>query len=334
MRLKLILAIVSLFMIFPLFAKETNEDKIIVAYVTHSSQVIPDPTKMTHINYAFGRIDDSLKKLLIPNPSRLRQIVALKKYNPNLKVLLSVGGSYECNFSAMAANPKLRAEFVKSCKNAVKKYKLDGIDLNWEFPTLNLKGKPGSKNDIDNFTTLVKEMRKALGNKKLLTTASTWRCKYMDYPAITPYLDYISVMAYNMGTPPKLQTSLYRSSKSGNGTASEAVEKHIKAGVPRSKIVLGIPFYGLGTYGRLKYCSYGQIGKPKDTKEGWDNVAKAPYLTDKKGNVVFSYDNPKSIAIKCKYIKDQNLRGAMYWQYADDNARGDLRNAVYNGIMK
>jgi chitinase len=66
--------------------------KVVIAYVTSWSKVMPDPTYLTHINYAFAHVSDSFDGLRIDNESRLKAITDLKKAHPHLKVLLSVGG--------------------------------------------------------------------------------------------------------------------------------------------------------------------------------------------------------------------------------------------------
>lgn len=72
--------------------KHGNDERVVVAYVTSWSGEIPNPHYMTHINYAFGHVNDSADGVRIDNESRFRKIAALKKENPALKVLLSVGG--------------------------------------------------------------------------------------------------------------------------------------------------------------------------------------------------------------------------------------------------
>ena len=89
-----------------------KKDKIVVAYVMSGNNLLPNPFLMTHINYAFGRVNNSFDGITIAHEQRFREIAALKKINPRLKVVLSVGGWGAGNFSEMAADPNLRKRFA------------------------------------------------------------------------------------------------------------------------------------------------------------------------------------------------------------------------------
>ena len=60
----------------------------------------------------------------------------------------------------------------------------------------------------------------------------------------------------------------------------------------------------------------------------WDEVAQAPYLADQDGTFVIGYDTPRSLKIKCDYIKEMGMLGAMYWEYAGDTEAGDLSTTL------
>lgn len=137
--------------------------KVVVAYVTSWSRDIPDPSLMTHINYAFGAVPEDFRGVSIANEGRLRAIAALKKENPHLRVLLSVGGWGSGRFSEMAASDEYRALFARACRKACDDYNLDGIDIDWEYPTQSGAGISSSPQDTEHFTLLMRDLRKALG---------------------------------------------------------------------------------------------------------------------------------------------------------------------------
>lgn len=160
-------------------------------------------------------------------------------------VLLSVGGWGAGNFSEMAADETHRKNFCQNCLNAVKKYNLDGIDLDWEYPTSSSAGISASPGDTKNFTLLVKDLRTALGSGKLLTMASSSSARYVDFKDCVDYLNFVNIMTYDMGKPPCHNAGLYKSSMTRR-SCDESVALHIKAGIPPEKLALGIPFYGHG----------------------------------------------------------------------------------------
>ncbi len=111
------------------------------------------------------------------------------------------------------------------------------------------------------------------------------------------------------------------------------MKAHLAAGVPAGKLTMGMPFYGRGLESMGGFVNYKDMGSVTGYTEKWDDVAKVPYLADGSGKLVLGYENPQSLRIKCRYIKDNGLLGGMYWDYDGDNASGDLRRAVYEGLM-
>ncbi|HTN36171.1 MAG TPA: glycosyl hydrolase family 18 protein [Arachidicoccus sp.] len=314
-----------------------NKDQtpsVVLAYVTSWSHGLPDPAELTHINYAFGHVNKQFNGINVSNPERLREIVRLKKKYPALKICLSVGGWGSGGFSEMAADSQHRNTFARDCAGKITDFQLDGIDIDWEYPTSSIAKISASAEDTKNFTLLMQAIRSAIGPDKLLTLASVAGAKYINFKAIVAVVDFVNIMAYDMAAAPHHHSGLFRSSHSGHITVDEAVKAHIAAGIPTDKLVLGMPFYGHGTGEVASYIDYKDILKLKGLKEHWDDSAKVPFLTDTAGHFVCTYENPKSIGVKCAYIKAQGLRGAMYWDYSADSQDGTLRKAVYNGIMQ
>lgn len=312
---------------------EAPAEKIIVGYATYWDSRMPDPTLLTHINYAFAHIKDDFESLDIKTESRLARVVALKQQNPDLKVLLSVGGWGAGNFSEMAADAGHRKKFSENCLAAVKKYGLDGIDLDWEYPTSSSAGISSSPNDTKNFNLLLNDLRSVLGDDKLLTMASSANAKYVDFQTAMKYLDFVNIMTYDMGKPPYHNAGLYKSSMTKR-SCDESVELHFAAGVPYEKQVLGMPFYGHGN--DVEFSSecvdYRDISVDGYTKR-WDSVAMVPYLVNSSGEMILSYDDETSIGLKADYVNTKGLLGAMYWNIEADDASWTLSKAIARRII-
>lgn len=313
---------------------DSLNSKVIVAYVTSWSDVMPDPQYMTHINYAFGHVNESFDGVKIDNEERLKQIVDLKKQKPELNVLLSIGGWGSGRFSEMAANEEFRQAFARDCDRVVKEFGLDGIDIDWEYPTSSMADISSSPDDTENFTLLMRDIRSAIGDKKELTLATVASARYIDFKAILPFIDFVNIMAYDMASAPKHHSALYPSENSGDITSDQAVTAHLNAGVPLSKLVMGMPFYGRGGNGYPSFQDFNKVGNTnEDYTEKWDSVAQVPYLVNKNDTLVFGFENPRSLAIKCQYILDRDLLGGMYWDYSGDNEQGDLRRTVAENLL-
>lgn len=309
--------------------------KIVVAYVTSWTQTIPDPMVMTHINYAFGGVGDNFK-VYCDNTSRLQKIVKLKEKNPQLKVLISVGGWGRGNFTPMASSAQRRKIFAESCVKFCENNHLDGIDIDWEFPGNNSSGEKSPGDEKKNYTLLMRDLREALGEKYLLTMASSADPGYYDFKGCIEYLDFVNVMTYDMSGPPNHHSALYRGGTVGNGwlVAHESIQHHLKAGIPADKLVMGMPFYG--NSGAGSQISLEEIKKGIESgkwTDHWDDVAKVPYVTDSKGKFAYGYDDDRSLAIKCQYIIDNHLAGGMYWEYCNDDNQGTERTTVYQKLV-
>ena len=334
--------------------------RVVLAYVTSWSSVMPDPDYVTHINYAFGQVNESFNGVMIDRPNdsratseeRLKSIVELKKQKPSLKIMLSIGGWRSGRFSEMAANETNRSAFAADCQRVVRKFGLDGIDMDWEYPGSSAAGISSSPEDTENFTLLMRDIRKAIGKDKLLTFASAANAGYVDFKAVEPYVDFVNIMTYDMVTNGSAHhAALFPSELTGRGrSCEEAVNAHVDAGIPIHKLTLGMPFYGHGRDSIPASIDYryiininGALGFFDRTNsrivglgshtEKWDEAAKVPYWVDADDKFVLSYETPKSIALKCEWLKQKGLLGAMYWHYAANDDAGTLRKAVYNGVM-
>ena len=319
-------------MMMPLQAgKHKDDGPVVAAYVTgwNEDMPMPDCSVLTHINYAFGKVNKTFDGVTVQRPDRLRQLAELKR-DHEIYVVLSIGGWTAGGFSEMASTQRRRKLFAKDCKRIVKEFGLDGIDIDWEYPSSSEAGIVSSPDDIDNFSLLMRELRKALGKEYLLSCATVADAKFVDFRAIEPYVDLVNIMMYDVGNPPYHHAALYRSDKSGRVTAQEALQAHLDAGMPVNKLVLGVPFYGRSVKG-FGDTAYGALIKRTDVTRMWDDVAKAPYLV-KDGEFVCTYEDAESLAWKCRFVKETGMRGMMYWEYRCDDEAGTLRNTVWTGI--
>ncbi len=310
--------------------------RVVLGYVTSWSEPVPDPALLTHINYAFGLVSETFDGVDVGNPARLRRVVALRGQNPDLKILLSIGGWGAGRFSEMAADEGLRAAFAADCRRVVDEFDLDGIDIDWEYPTSDAAGISASPDDRANFTLLMRDIRAAIGSDKLLTLATVANAghDYIDFRGIDPYIDLVNMMTYDMdGSGRKHHSGLYRSQLSPDITTHEATLSHLAAGVPLSKLVMGVPFYGRATEKLHGFTNYRRLVTLDDYERRWDDEALAPYMVDPAtGEMVAGYDDERSLTIKTDYIRARGLRGIMYWAFDGDDDALTLSRTIYYGL--
>ena len=304
-------------------------EHFVVAYCFDNT-ITPDPSIVTHINYAFGHVTDTYDGVRINDEAQLRRIVALKEQKPSLKVLLSIGGWGSGRFSEMSAVTKYRKAFAADCKRVVDEFGLDGIDLDWEYPTQNWHpAVAGSPEDFGNYTLLSIDIRKAIGEDKLLTMATLADADpIIDWAVIEPYYSFFNIMTYDLAmlnwtpaTRPGHQGALYRSDKVLRISCEEAVDKHIAAGIPVEKLNLGVllgggrgqSFWRTDPADRTSRFDLNAL--PEGFTYQWDDVAKASYITNPEGVFVYSFECDRAIKHKCDFIKERGLLGIMYWAY-------------------
>lgn len=310
------------------------DEKILLAYVFRM-QELPDATYLTHINYAFGHVNDSFNGVRIDDPGELHRLVSIKRHYPHVKILLSIGGWGSGNFSEMCGEESLRLAFAKDCRRVLDEFKLDGIDIDWEYPGEDVAEISASEDDIDNYTLLMRDIRQAIGTDKLLTHATAGSGKFYDFEALDPYLDWTNVMSYDLGHAPYHNAPLYPSEllEPESMAVSECVQAHLDKGIAPEKLVLGMPFYGRGAEGFPRRVDVTKVHLLPGYTYHWHSISQVPYMTDDAtGEMVYGFDDEKSLRIKALYALDLGLKGCMYWAYNGDNAAGDLRRTVYQTL--
>jgi len=232
-----------------------------------------DFRKMTHVNYAFAKIEDGVVVFADPgaDPQNFAAFSSLRAKYPHLKVLISIGGwSLSKGFSTAALTQASREKFARSAADFMQRYGLDGIDIDWEYPvccgdaeTPLVTTEYNPAVDKHNFTLLLQELRKQLDIKGandskyyLLTAAlaasGEQMAKSYEVPEIAKVLDWANLMTYdfhggwenvsNHNAP--LYDNPADPSIAAQWTADATVKRYLAAGLPAEKTVMGIPFYG------------------------------------------------------------------------------------------
>jgi len=309
--------------------------------------------------------------------ANLRALVTLKQQHPQFKVVISVGGwDWSNRFSNVAASAPARANFIASTLKTMRKFGLDGVDLDWEYP-----GEAGvpcaagtvcaRAEDRQNFITWVRELRAAFdaagrqdGKHYSITIAAGANGNYVGDGAwlkeLAAGLDWINLMTYDFHMPWENSSghhaALYADSHdpvTASGLyASRSVQRYLDAGVSRDKLVMGVPFYGYGWKGcppgpqgdgQYQLCaggvtdgvnggnSYGYGMVLKKTGKRYRNAsAKVPYLYNPEDGLWITYEDPQSLKEKVRYIRQQKLRGAMFWELSADDSEHQLLRTLWD----
>ncbi len=329
---------------------------VMIGYATNKGVAMmskEDAQRLTHVNLAFGTIRDSL--LYTEKLTALNELDRLRSYNPNLRIVLSVGGWGAGGFSDMAMTAASRGAFCRTVRETMDKYALDGIDIDWEYPCSDAADIDHSPHDKVNFTYLMQELRDVTGDRivSIAAGAGAYFTRDTEMDRVAQACDYVQLMTYDMRSGFSRQAGHHTALDAGPDdpdgmTVKRAVQLFRDAGVPNSKLVIGAAFYSrrwegvpdinngllqpaatVGLFGP-GYTDLQQnyIGK-NGWRTYWDAHAQASHLYN--GSELISYDDPASIAAKCQYVKDQGLLGIMYWEHSCDPSRA-LLTAMYEEL--
>ncbi|MET7279097.1 glycoside hydrolase family 18 protein [Kribbella sp. NPDC005582] len=312
----------------------------------------------------------------------LNQLKQLKQKFPKLRISISLGGWTGSKYFSNAALPATRAAHVKSCTDLWIKGNLpglpagaakgifDGIDLDWEWPAS--EGNPGNvirPEDKQNFTGLVHEYRKQLdklswpfkGRYNLtafLPADPAQVDRGFEVRKLFKDLTFGTTQGYDYhgAWDPQTNQQSAIDGPAGDPTPTEfssqvTIDAYLSRGAPRSKVVLGVPFYARGWTG-VTNANNGLFQNatgpaPATYEEGYEDYrilktqlssftvhrdTKAGFAWLFDGTTFWTWDDPVEMKRKAQYIAHRNLGGAMIWSLDGDTANGELISALHRNL--
>ena len=312
-----------------------------------------DPTICTHIVYSFFGVsaDGSVKSLddylnHHKDGGYINRFIDLKLKNPDVKLMAGIGGWHVKTslFSGIAADPATRTKFADNVADFCNDHGFDGLDLNWLY-----REDSHQAADKENFTLLLKELKRALGSKILSIAASSSEKsakEFYNIAEVAETADFINLITYDLHGVRDGKTGIHAPLYAGPDENKQVnVDGCLKYwtnnGCPKDKIILGIPTFGrsftlhnpdkngigapikgVGTAG--PWTAAGMLGYNEICINKWPHTfeenQKAFYAF--KGDQWVGYDDVESVKIKCEYINQKKLGGAMFWSLDTDDFLG------------
>ncbi|MCE9620039.1 MAG: cellulose binding domain-containing protein [Planctomycetes bacterium] len=325
--------------------------------------------------------------------SNFAQLRDLKNSHSKLRTMISIGGwTLSAPFFSIVRDAQKRADFAKSAVYVMARYGFDGIDIDWEYP-----GGGGFDGDVPadratdgaNYLLLLQALRSRMNQQSALdghtyylsiaAPAGDAHIADIDPAAIASIVDWINVMSYDfhggwdsytglnspmVNVDPTPYAAMW-SVSGAIGNYRNGLNGH--AGVPASKIVVGMPFYGRGwnnvnpgpngdglgqsgteatspalgetefpyntlfSSGVLTYSNGVFTGAGGYTRH-WNAQAKVPYLYSAAKKQFITYDDPESMRAKVDFANQESLGGVMFWELSEDATQPgtSLLDAIYD----
>jgi len=336
-----------------------DKKPIVIGYVGGYRGIVRtdsiDAARLGVINYAFVDIKDNRAWLHNGRTDdvNLKNLVGLKAKNPALKIVISIGGwTWSKHFSDAVLTDTSTQNFTESAISMVAKYKLDGIDIDWEYPNMIGDSNVYRPEDKQHYTTLFKYLRKGLDSLSKITKqpylvtlaagASPQFIENTEMDKVQEYADYINLMTYDFTDVPDTtiihHTNLFLPKDAPKQRSADlAVQQFMAADVPANKLVMGIAFYGHAAemrsndnyglnrkvtkrvpVGGFTYINDSLINGNRGYVRYWDTAAQAPYLYNEARKIFITYDDEQSVKAKCNYVLQHKLGGVMFWEYFSD----------------
>ncbi len=269
-------------------SSKSDSGFLIIGYLPDYRELNPEWGKcLTDIIYfsaepqADGGLDTSrLNENVI---QKLREMQA----HYGTRILISIGGwERSKQFAAMTANEQTRRHFVESLAEYVHKNKLNGTDFDWEFPQ--------SETEFQNYILLLKEIRANFQPKGLILSVAL--SPDSEFPLKGFFVaDRIQIMSYDRSP----QHSTYEQ-------AVQDLQTFLDAGMPREKLILGLPFYGRKTVPPYNESTYAEI---------MDQYHPSPEIDEVNG---IYFNGIATIQKKTCLALNENIGGVMIWELGQD----------------
>lgn len=274
---------------------------------------VPDVKfRMTNVVvYAFYGVNASGTLTAPSSPTASLIAVRDKARTNGSKVFLGINDLAAGNFKNMAASASGRNNFIKDVMNVVRQNNLDGVDIDWEFPSIS------DGTDIT-FTALMKELSDSLHRDaryylSCAITAGKYAGGFRDAirSEIFPYVDFFNIMAYD-----DFNTTVPYRHHSDYALAQTCLNYWLNTrGMPASKAVLGLPAYGRpsGITQTNTVLTYKTILSQGGNPQYDSAVVTSGGFT----NYTIYYNGQYTIKRKAKLAKDI-ANGVMMWEKWQD----------------
>ena len=298
-----------------------------------------DYSVITHINHAFAWPDEEGN--ILHYDDMISQSITSAVHDNGAKILLSLGGwGNSWGFASSVESQDARSIFINNIITICENNNYDGIDIDWEHPSGIIQ-----KNNLSDFIAELRQAFDELHPEWLISMAvpvSNWSGQHYDFNSLIHNVSYFNAMTYDFHGSwtdhAGHNSPLYPSPVNDPDGAVSTGFNYLTntRGIPRSKINIGLAFYGKqynsidinqsfqGEVVALLYNQY-EVYINNGWDYTWDNTAQNPYLHNSELGQIITIEDSISIARKSDYVKNNQIGGVMIWALGYDIIDGEQK---------
>ncbi|CAI2349598.1 unnamed protein product [Caenorhabditis sp. 36 PRJEB53466] len=282
----------------------------------------------------------------------------LRDRRDDLKLLVSIT-SPNPSFSCLTSSESLMNNFALDLLHEFRENRLDGVDIDWEFPVWSRDAEPSDRAQFGEFLKILNYHLSADGFLVSVAVSGppTISKKAYDVEPLKKYADMVQVMNYDfhvynkysnpfVGFNAPIHPMMAEISVLGKMNSEASMKTWLEMGLPKN-----ITYFGVPTYARAFQLLSRHLHKPyspavrdrpelcnlddichlindSNYKKVWNRRALAPYLYGSDG-LWISYENRKSVRAKVEFAKSLQVAGIMVFSVGSDDGNGECGDGTW-----
>lgn len=312
---------ITLLLLLTVSVAQAWKDQTLVVGYLMNWRPVPAPERVAHLTHLYMTgffpdatlKDGTLDTTRHEDVSKINELITIGD-SVGTDIMIMVGGwGNHAGFSEIVLDSNKRVKFAEQIRDYCLRYGFKGADVDWEFP---------EEGEFENYEKLMKELKEKFTPHNLLLTSAIGQDHYDKFTMGTwQYLDWVNIMAYDMSWA-RLGSSM-PDNHSPHEVHIDLFNRWEAHGIPKEKLVMGVPFYARLTLNWGDAIAYDEVYRDYSPSAS-ENIAGG-----------YNFNGPNTIYNKANYAVAKGYGGVMVWEIEHDLEFGDtgsLHSAMIEGV--